>query len=406
MPTRSRSQKTSTSRSTKTFADDEVTAGAAGTHTFSLLVENLGDSDADNVTITDTAPAGLTFLSENSADCEITLAGNLSCSFAHLGPNSSTTIIVTYDVAATTNAGTITNSATVASDEDTDTDADTVVVAEDVDLEITKTFADDEVTAGAAGTHTFSLLVENLGDSDADNVTITDTAPAGLDLPLGELRRLRRSRWRGTSAAPSPTWGRTPRRRSSSPTTCRPRPTPGRSRTRPRSPPMRTPTPMPTRSWSAEDVDLEITKTFADDEVTAGAAGTHTFSLLVENLGDSDADNVTITDTAPAGLTFLSENSADCEITLAGNLSCSFAHLGPNSSTTIVVTYDVPATTNAGTITNSATVASDEDTDTDADTVVVIRRRRPRDHQDLRRRRGDGGRRGHPHLQPARGEPG
>ena len=81
---------------------------------------------------------------------------------------------------ATTNAGTITNSATVASDEDTDTDADTVVVAEDVDLEITKTFADDEVTAGAAGTHTFSLLVENLGDSDADNVTITDTAPAGL----------------------------------------------------------------------------------------------------------------------------------------------------------------------------------------------------------------------------------
>ena len=77
---------------------------------------------------------------------------------------------------------------------------------------------------------------------------------------------------------------------------------------------------MPTRSRWHEDVDLEITKTFADDEVTAGAAGTHTFSLLVENLGDSDADNVTITDTAPAGLTFLSEDSADCAITLAGNL--------------------------------------------------------------------------------------
>ena len=356
---------------TKTFADDEVTAGAAGTHTFSLLVENLGDSDADNVTITDTAPAGLTFLSENSADCEITLAGNLSCSFAHLGPNSSTTIVVTYDVPATTNAGTITNSATVASDEDTDTDADTVVVAEDVDLEITKTFADDEVTAGAAGTHTFSLLVENLGDSDADNVTITDTAPAGLTF-LSENSADCEITLAGTSAAPSPTWGRTPRRRSSSPTTCRPRPTPGRSRA---SATVASDEDTDTDADTvavAEDVDLEITKTFADDEVTAGAAGTHTFSLLVENLGDSDADNVTITDTAPAGLTFLSENSADCEITLAGNLSCSFAHLGPNSSTTIVVTYDVPATTNAGTITNSATVASDEDTDTDADTVEVI----------------------------------
>ena len=102
-----------------------------------------------------------------------------------------------------------------------------------------------------------------------------------------------------------------------------------------------------------EDVDLEITKTFADDEVTAGAAGTHTFSLVIDNLGDSDADNVSISDIAPAGLTFISEDSADCAITLAGNLSCSFAHLAANSQTTITVTYDVPATTDAGTITNT-----------------------------------------------------
>ena len=108
------------------------------------------------------------------------MAGDLSCFFLHLGPNSSTTITVTYEVPATTDAGTITNEATVASTEDSDTDDDTVVVVEDVDLEIAKSFADDEVTAGAAGTHTFSLLVENLGDADADNVTVVDAAPAGL----------------------------------------------------------------------------------------------------------------------------------------------------------------------------------------------------------------------------------
>ena len=61
-------------------------------------------------------------------------------------------------------------------------------------------------------------------------------------------------------------------------------------------------------SWS-RIVDFEIAKSFADDEVTAGAAGTHTFSLLVENMGDSDADNVTVVDAAPAGLTFISEDS-------------------------------------------------------------------------------------------------
>ena len=122
-----------------------------------------------------------------------------------------------------------------------------------------------------------------------------------------------------------------------------------------------------------EDVDLEIAKSFADDEVTAGVAGTHTFSLLVENSGIPIANNVTVVDAAPAGLTFISEDSPNCREIVAGDLFVFFLlHLGPNSSTTITVTYEVPATTDAGTITNEATVASTEDSDTDDDTVVVV----------------------------------
>ena len=105
---------------------------------------------------------------------------------------------------------------------------------------------------------------------------------------------------------------------------------------------------------------------------------------MVENLGDSDADNVSIVDVAPAGLSFVSEDSTNCAI-VAGDLSCFFAHLGANSSTTITVTYDVPATTDTGTITNSATVTSDEDTDTDSDTVVVVEDVDVDDQQELRR---------------------
>ena len=354
---------------TKTFTDDSVTAGAAGTHTFTLLVQNLGDSDADNVTISDVAPAGLTFISEDSANCAI-VAGDLVCSFAHLGPNSSTTITVTYDVPATTNAGTVTNSATVESDEDLDTDSDTLVVIEDVDLEITKTFTDDSVTAGAAGTHTFTLLVQNLGDSDADNVTISDVAPAGLTfisedsancaIVAGDLVCSFAHLGPNSSTTITVTYDV---------------PATTNAGTVTNSATVESDEDLDTDSDTLvviEDVDLEITKTFTDDSVTAGAAGTHTFTLLVQNLGDSDADNVTISDVAPAGLTFISEDSANCAI-VAGDLVCSFAHLGPNSSTTITVTYDVPATTNAGTVTNSATVESDEDLDTDSDTLVVIR---------------------------------
>ena len=64
---------------------------------------------------------------------------------------------------ATTNAGRSPTARPSTSDEDTDTDSDTLVVVEDVDLEITKTFTDDAVTAGAAGTHTFSLVVDEPG---------------------------------------------------------------------------------------------------------------------------------------------------------------------------------------------------------------------------------------------------
>ena len=298
------------------------------------------------------------------------MAGDLSCFFLHLGPNSSTTITVTYEVPATTDAGTITNEATVASTEDSDTDDDTVVVVEDVDLEIAKSFADDEVTAGAAGTHTFSLLVENLGDSDADNVTVVDAAPAGLtfiseDSPncaivAGDLSCFFLHLGPNSSTTitvtyevPATTDAGTITKRQATVASTEDSDTDDDT------------------VVVVEDVDLEIAKSFADDEVTAGAAGTHTFSLLVENLGDSDADNVTVVDAAPAGLTFMSEDSPNCAI-VAGDLSCFFLHLGPNSSTTITVTYEVPATTDAGTITNEATVASTEDSDTDDDTVVVV----------------------------------
>ena len=348
----------------------------------------------------DVAPAGLTFISEDSANCAI-VAGDLVCSFAHLGPNSSTTITVTYDVPATTNAGTITNTATVTSDEDTDTDSDTRRRGRGRrsrdHQDVHRRQRSPPVRPGPTPSAWSS---SNLGDSDADNVTIVDVAPAGLTfisedsancaIVAGDLscsfahlgpnssttitvtydvpattnagtitntahRRLRRGHRHRQRHASS--WSRTSISRS-------PRPSPTTA-----SPPAR-PGPTPS-AWSS----------------TTWATRTPTTSRSV--------------DVAPAGLTFISEDSANCAI-VAGDLSCSFAHLGPNSSTTITVTYDVPATTNAGTITNSATVDSDEDLDTDSDTRRRGRGRRSRDHQDVHRRQRHRRRGRDPHLQPGR----
>ncbi len=339
---------------TKTFADDEVTAGAAGTHTFDLVVENLGDSDADNVTIVDTAPAGLTFLSEDSANCSITLAGNLSCTFAHLAGNSSTTITVTYDVDSTVDAGDITNSATVTSDEDTDTASDTVAIVEDVQLSVDKSFTDDSVTAGGAGTHTFTLVVTNDGASDADNVLVTDavdprlvvsnvSAPAGVDCSASAGQSVSCSKDHlasGGSFTITVTYDVDSTEDSD----------PSVSNTAHVASDEDAAQDTDTVAIT-EDVELVVTKTFTPDSVVAGS-GNHTFTIEVANDGDSEADAVDVTDTVDSALTLVSvAPAANCDNTpatlAAGEVDCSFAHIGAHDSVTITVTYSVASTVDA-----------------------------------------------------------
>ena len=228
-----------------TFAvnDDTAVAGTNGL-TFGVKITNTGISDADNVTIVDNAPAGIVFDTEDSAGCTITVGGNLSCTFAHLGAGASETVNVTYHVPSTTDSGTVTNTATADSDE-------VLPVSDSDDLAVT------------------------------EDVTIT--------------------------------------------------------------------------------IDKEFGPTFAvnDDTAVAGTNGL-TFGVKITNTGISDADNVTIVDNAPAGIVFDTEDSAGCTITVGGNLSCTFAHLGAGASETVNVTYHVPSTTDSGTVTNTATADSDE----------------------------------------------
>ena len=113
---------------------------------------------------------------------------------------------------------------------------------------------------------------------------------------------------------------------------------------------------------------------------------------------------MTIVDNAPAGIVFDTEDSAGCTITVGGNLSCTFAHLGAGASETVNVTYHVPSTTDSGTVTNTATADSDEvlpvsDSDDLAVTEDVIDHDRQGVRADLRRqRRHRRGRHQRPHL--------
>src|SRR6185436_14172282 len=145
----------------KSDTPDPVTAGT--TLTYTLLVHNAGPSDALNVTVADSLPADVSFVSAIST--QGTCDSSVACSLGTLVSGQSVTITIVVHVDAGT-LGPLSNTATVTSDtsdpapinnSDTElTDVETVA-----DLSIVKGDDPDPVTAGT--TLTYTLLVQNAG---------------------------------------------------------------------------------------------------------------------------------------------------------------------------------------------------------------------------------------------------
>jgi uncharacterized repeat protein (TIGR01451 family) len=100
--------------------------------------------------------------------------------------------------------------------------------------------------------------------------------------------------------------------------------------------------------------NLEVTKSDSPDPVVAGRDLTYT--LVVANHGPSDASTVTVTDTLPASVDFVSATASQggC-LHLAGSVTCELGSLADGASATITIRV-VPSTT--GTIVNQASVDS------------------------------------------------
>ncbi len=139
--------------------------------------------------VTDTLPAGLTYVSDNAAGAYDPATGVWTIGNLAVGETVSMEFVVTVD-----QAGTFTNVAevTAANEEDIDSvpgdgqgdDWDDAVVAATVeppaiiDLELDKSADPSEVAVGEQTTFTISVI--NQGPDDATGVAVTDTLPAGL----------------------------------------------------------------------------------------------------------------------------------------------------------------------------------------------------------------------------------
>jgi uncharacterized repeat protein (TIGR01451 family)/fimbrial isopeptide formation D2 family protein len=170
-------------RITKTADPSTVTAG--NRVAFTLTVTNDGPSDADSVHVTDALPPGLEYVAVASSAFTCADANPIDCQLDTLPAGSSRTIVVTARVgSAVADGATIVNRAGVSTstpsdDPDDNFDQATIRVVTRADLAITKTHTGGTVLAGEQVR--FDLAVTNDGPSDAlADVVVTDTLPVGM----------------------------------------------------------------------------------------------------------------------------------------------------------------------------------------------------------------------------------
>jgi uncharacterized repeat protein (TIGR01451 family) len=165
---------------------------AAGSNvTFEVTVTNCGPGTAYNVSLIDMLPAGTTFVSQSQISGPAFVLGNIASqvtnTIATLAANASAKFSIVARVGtAVSNNQKLTNKVTISTDSsdpktsNNTSTAQTTVVAPKADLSITKHTAPS--TGQAGGNIAYTITVQNLGPTAANNVSLVDMLPAGTTL--------------------------------------------------------------------------------------------------------------------------------------------------------------------------------------------------------------------------------
>ncbi|MDX1437595.1 MAG: DUF11 domain-containing protein, partial [Anaerolineales bacterium] len=343
---------------TITDSDDPVIAGQS-ILTYTLSVTNTGPSDSIGVSVVDDLPGGVTFSQYISTGNCTHNDGIVSCSLGNLDAGQVETILIetTVDMDAT---GVLVNSANVTpftSDPNSSNnmDSEDTTVAGTSDLVLMGFDAPDPVSAGSLLTYTLALT--NTGPSNAALATITATLPAQVTFVSAAAGQGSCSEAAGlvtcdlgvlssgavTDAEVVSTVDRgfagqlvTTFTASSASTD----PVPGDNA-------------VTLTTTSQVRSDLQIQKLDMPEALPPG--GVLTYTILVENLGPSDATGVVFTDTLPAEVNLLSVPGY-CSGTLI--VSCDLNNLDAGAVSTTTIQVEVDPGAPLGVITNTAVVTS------------------------------------------------
>ena len=348
---------------TKVGSASPVIAGG-DEFTYTIEVTNSGPSYADNVTVTDTLPDGITFVS--TTGCAEDDAGYPTCNLGTLGVAADGNNIASYTMtvkadATVKHATTLTNSASVVSDStednpDDNTATEDTLVNRLTDLTITKIGPIVRVTAGGAACD-YVITVSNAGPSYAENVTVNDTLPDGLTfvsstgcvestaggVPVctipGEIANGGEAVYTVTVTADADVDHEAPLTNLVVAATTDPE------------------SDTNNNSDSENTIvhrltDLTITKVGPTDPVVAGG-DEFTYTIEVFNAGPSNAA-ASVTDTLPAGFTFVSTTGC-VESTAGGYPMCTIGEIEPQGSASYTLTVSADSNVADGvTLTNTA----------------------------------------------------
>jgi uncharacterized repeat protein (TIGR01451 family) len=342
----------------KTAAPSPAAPGTDETYT--LAVKNNGPDTAQNVSVSDQLPAGVSFVSASTGCAET--SGQVTCTQASLAPSATTTFTVIGHLASSLTSGVV-NTATVTSstpDPDPNNNSSTASapLGPKADLQITKTASTGSVPAG--GQVMYTLVVKNNGPSDATDATVSDALPAalsavsaqasqgscttslGITCDLGTVAAGGSAQVLVTASVAASATGSL----ANSATVIGGEPDPNPTNNTGASTITVTPAPQPTS-------DIAIVKTASHK--TAHTGQKITYTLTVTNHGPDNASNVDVIDTSGLPAKVLSVNPSQGSCKAGSPIRCSLGTLADGAHATIKVVTQIKR---SGTEKNSASSTS------------------------------------------------
>jgi uncharacterized repeat protein (TIGR01451 family) len=360
--------------------DDELPAGQTGTCT--IYVDNLGPSSARDIVLTDAnlSDGGFTIgtITASQGSCGPPVSGVITCQLGDLdavSPTDTGRISVTINVSALEDVD-INDVATVTSPTPDPVPAnnqatETISVMAVADMSITKT-ASPPATAIAGTNVTYTLTITNGGPSTAQNVVVDDVLSSGV-----QIISVTAAGGPATCNAGVPGDASLPTRCSFGTMAS------GAIRTMtivvhilPNFVgPLHNDAHVTSSTFDSNtannlatvttdvsgSADLSIVKSDSPDPVLAGDQLTYT--LVVTNSGPSTAADVVVTDTLPAGTSFVEgvdgNGATVCALVQPGKVVCNLGSMGPGTSKTIYIPVMVaPSLPDSAVLSNTATVSS------------------------------------------------